>query len=87
MTRTRNGGPRQNIGSSGELVFARALRMSLASSTTAAATRVYSPGTRKYKEKECLDSLRGGASMVIPFRTPTKKPQQARSHRLYLSWY
>uniref|UniRef100_A0A6N2KHH4 Uncharacterized protein n=1 Tax=Salix viminalis TaxID=40686 RepID=A0A6N2KHH4_SALVM len=40
MTRTWNGGPRQNIGSSGELVFARALRRSVASSIKAAATRL-----------------------------------------------
>lgn len=67
------GGPQQKIGSSGELVLARALRMSVASSIIAAADSVYSPGIRKYNEKECVISSRGGTSRVIPLNTPTRK--------------
>lgn len=47
MTLTWNGEPRQKIGPSRESVLARARRTSVASSMTAAAKRVYSPGTRK----------------------------------------
>lgn len=73
LTWTWNGGPRQKIGSSDDSLFALALKTLLASSITAAATKVYSPGTRKYKEKPCLVSSSGGTSMVIPLRTPDNK--------------
>lgn len=55
-TRTWYGGPRQKIGSSADMVLARVLRISFASLISAAAASVYSPGTRKYKQKECLIS-------------------------------
>lgn len=47
--------------------------MSVASSIIAAADNVYSPGIRKYNEKECAVSSSGGTSRVIPLNTPTRK--------------
>jgi len=53
-TRRWYGGPWQKIGSADEVALARARRMSFTSSITAAASSVYSTGTRKCRQKECL---------------------------------
>lgn len=73
LTQRWYGGPQQKIGSSGELVLARARRMSVASSIIAAAESVYSPGIGKYNENGCVFSSSGGTSRVIPLNTPTRK--------------
>lgn len=90
QTRTWTGGPRQKIGSVGESLRARALRMSLALSITEAATNVYSPGTRKYKENECLICCSGGTSKIIPFKAPkqfgTWKMNQHNRSQEHLLW-
>lgn len=61
--------------------------MSLGPSITATATKVYSPGTRKYNEKVCLDSSSGGTSSVISLREPEKtvnnKVSQAGNNQLH----